>query len=181
MNNPFNLPNNGMFNPNNPVILGGMAGLNIGAGIVPIIDYVEGNLKTDTKKMSRGNIRQVDKTIKAINVSQQDNAEEIFRALRKARSLREDITIRLRRGELTEEGLDNLNNKSLSDPERYKALKNIAFHFSSAYSSSRNPELRKYVNSLNDFAKKNFTKNSTPTLLISLILVDQIAAPIGKI
>ena len=26
MNNPFNLPNNGMFNPNNPVILGGMAG-----------------------------------------------------------------------------------------------------------------------------------------------------------
>jgi len=115
MNNPFNLPNNGMFNPNNPVILGGMAGLNIGAGIgagvVPIIDYVEGNLKTDTKKMSRGNIRQVDKTIKAINVSQQDNAEEIFRALRKARSLREDITIRLRRGELTEEGLDNLNNK----------------------------------------------------------------------
>ena len=84
MNNPFNLPTNGMFNPNNPVILGGMAGLNIGAGVGagtnPIIDYVEGNLKTDTKKMSRGNIRQVDKTIKAINVAQQDNAGEIFKS-----------------------------------------------------------------------------------------------------
>ena len=56
------------------------------------------------------------------------------------------------------EALDRLNNGSLSDLDRYEALKDLAFYFGTAYAASHKPELREYVNSLKSFAKDNFPK-----------------------
>lgn len=55
--------------------------------------------------------------------------------------------------------LTDLNNLKLDENNRYKALENITFFFSVAYSFSHIPEIRTYVYSLNDFAKKYFPKN----------------------
>lgn len=55
--------------------------------------------------------------------------------------------------------LNILNNNKLSDKERYKALKDITFYFSIAYANSHDPDVRVYVLSLKDFAKKNFPKD----------------------
>ena len=57
------------------------------------------------------------------------------------------------------EALATINNTKLSASERYKALDNITFYFSSAYAASHDPTIREYVLSLKDFAKKNFPKD----------------------
>ncbi|KKQ35333.1 MAG: hypothetical protein US51_C0008G0002 [Microgenomates group bacterium GW2011_GWA2_37_6] len=54
--------------------------------------------------------------------------------------------------------LTRLNDDSLPDSERYKALEQIVFYFSTAYSASHEPELRAHVESLKTFAKNNFPK-----------------------
>lgn len=57
-----------------------------------------------------------------------------------------------------ESSLDILNNKKLPNADRYKALQNITFYFSLAYSNSHDPDIRTYISSLKDFAKENFPK-----------------------
>lgn len=57
----------------------------------------------------------------------------------------------------TERYLNQLNNKNLSEDERYKALVNLVIYFRGGYSSTHNPAIRNYVQiTLNSFAKENF-------------------------
>lgn len=55
-----------------------------------------------------------------------------------------------------EKQLEILNNEKLSSKERYIALENIAFYFATSYAAVKNPEYRKFVSSLGDYAKQNF-------------------------
>lgn len=53
--------------------------------------------------------------------------------------------------------LDILNNAKLSDKERYEALKDIAFYFGVAYAASHDPQFRKNIITIMDYAKNNFS------------------------
>ena len=87
--------NNGLFNPNNRRT-----------------EYVPASLKTDVRRMNSGNVRSIKNTnAKSTNVRTRTNQEELLRALDKAEDIRRDIFLKLRRGELTDEGLKNMNNK----------------------------------------------------------------------
>lgn len=59
---------------------------------------------------------------------------------------------------LVNEALDRINNESLSDEQRYEALKDLSFYFSTAYAASHKPELRAYTESIETFTRENFPK-----------------------
>ena len=87
--------NTGLFNPNNRRT-----------------EYVPASLRTDIRRMNRGNVTSIKNTnAKNINVRTRTNQAELLRALDKAEDLRDEITLKLSRGELSEEGLKNMNNK----------------------------------------------------------------------
>ncbi len=61
---------------------------------------------------------------------------------------------------ISEERINNnftiLKNKKESEKNRYTALSNLAFFFGSGYSDSNDPQVRKYVLKLGEYANKNY-------------------------
>lgn len=82
-----------------------------GAGIVRIPTFVSKDLKGDVRRMARGNIPKVDKSLKSSNVISQHDIPRMERAMIKADNIYNKIEADRRAGELTPDKLTNLNNK----------------------------------------------------------------------
>tara|TARA_R110002012_G_scaffold184222_2_gene350784 strand:+ start:9059 stop:9496 length:438 start_codon:yes stop_codon:yes gene_type:complete len=83
----------------------------MGAGIARIPTFVSKDLKGDVRRMARGNIPKVDKSLKSSNVVSQHDIGRIDRAMEKAINIYERMEDDKRIGELTPDKLSNLNNK----------------------------------------------------------------------
>ena len=61
--------------------------------------------------------------------------------------------------DIADKYLKQVDNRSLSEEERYAALQNLLFFFRTQYVQTHDPDIRNYVaTTLNEYAKKNFPK-----------------------
>ena len=58
-----------------------------------------------------------------------------------------------------EKSLNKIKNENLSDSQKYESFAEAAFYIQDAYYRTNNPEIRKYLDSLNNEVKKLFPKD----------------------